>query len=89
MQFETMNGPETYPYVRYAQQRDNNGEEVVLCGWVTRNRKLGDLDFITLRDKRIIQLSFDDETDSAVFEKATALKKRICHARHTLYEICF
>ena len=74
MQFETMNGLKR-THMCGTLSKDNNGEEVVLCGWVARNRKLGGLDFVTLRDRSgIIQLSFNDETDSAVFEKATALK---------------
>lgn len=74
MQFETMNGLKR-THMCGTLNKDNNGEEVVLCGWVARNRKLGGLDFVTLRDRSgIIQLSFNDETDSAVFEKATALK---------------
>lgn len=74
MQFETMNGLKR-THMCGTLSKDNNGEEVVLCGWVARNRKLGGLDFVTLRDRSgIIQLSFNDETDSVVFEKATALK---------------
>ena len=47
------------------------GKEVVLMGWTARNRLLGGLLFLTLRDKTgKIQISLNDETDRAVFEKA-------------------
>lgn len=49
----------------------NVGEEVVVCGWVQRQRDLGQLIFIDLRDRTgIVQLAFDDNTDRALFEKA-------------------
>ncbi len=53
----------------------NVGEEVSVCGWVQRQRNLGQLIFIDLRDRTgIVQLAFDDGTDREVFEKASAAR---------------
>ncbi len=47
------------------------GKEVCVMGWVQRQRDLGALIFIDLRDRTgILQLAFDTESDPAVFEKA-------------------
>lgn len=54
---------------------DDIGKEVVVCGWTARQRDLGQLIFIDLRDRTgIVQLAFDDTTDRAVFEKAFAVR---------------
>ncbi len=47
------------------------GKEVVVCGWVQRQRDLGQLIFIDLRDRTgIVQLAFDETTEKEIFDKA-------------------
>ena len=54
---------------------ENIGSEVVVCGWTQRQRDLGQLIFIDLRDRTgIVQLAFDDGTDKAVFDKASSVR---------------
>ena len=51
------------------------GKEVTLFGWCQRQRDLGNLIFIDLRDRTgIIQLSFNDTTDRDIFAKAQAVR---------------
>ncbi len=53
----------------------NVGETVTVTGWVQRRRNLGQLLFVTLRDRSgLLQLAFGEETDKALFEKAETLR---------------
>jgi aspartyl-tRNA synthetase len=56
--------------------RDSNiGQRVAVCGFVARQRDLGGLIFIDLRDRTgIVQLAFDDKTEKAVFDKAFSVR---------------
>ena len=53
----------------------NIGQEIAVCGWVQRQRNLGGLIFVDLRDRTgLLQLSFDDSTPRDLFEKAASLR---------------
>lgn len=55
--------------------KNNIGENVVLNGWVAKQRSLGSLVFIDLRDKTgITQITFDDKVPSEIFKKAESLR---------------
>lgn len=54
---------------------ENVDEEVVLNGWVAKQRSLGSLIFVDLRDKTgIVQITFDDTIPKEVFEQAETLR---------------
>ena len=51
------------------------GKTVCVMGWAQKQRDLGALIFIDLRDRSgIVQLAFDDKTDAATFEKAFSVR---------------
>lgn len=54
---------------------DDVGKKVVLCGWVQKQRDMGQLIFVDLRDRTgIVQLAFDEKTDKETFKKAFELR---------------
>ena len=59
------------------------GSEVCVMGWVQRQRDLGALIFIDLRDRTgLVQLAFDESTDRAVFEKAFSCRAEFVLCAH-------
>ncbi len=70
---ETVKGLKRTDYCGVFREADA-GREVTVFGWVQRQRDLGQLIFVDLRDRTgILQLAFDEDTDRAVFEKAATL----------------
>lgn len=71
---DTMNGLKRTNYCG-TLRADDIGKEVVVCGWVQKQRDLGALIFVDLRDRSgILQLAFTENTDRAVFDKAFSLR---------------
>ena len=56
------------------------GKSVCVMGWVQKQRDLGGLIFIDLRDRTgIVQLAFDNDTDKEILDKAFS-----CRAEYVL-----
>ena len=73
MELDRMNGVKRTDYCG-TLNRDFEGKTVTVCGWVQRQRDLGGLVFVDLRDRTgIVQLAFGDETEREIFDKATKL----------------
>ncbi len=64
------------------------GREVVVAGWVQRQRDLGALIFVDLRDRTgIVQLAFDDTTAKEIFDKAFSVRSEyVLMAKGTVRE---
>ncbi len=74
MKLDRMNGLKRTHYCG-TLTKNEIGQEVVVCGWVGRQRDLGALIFVDLRDRTgIVQLAFDDNTDREIFDKAFVLR---------------
>ncbi len=59
------------------------GQRVCVMGWVQRQRDLGALIFIDLRDRAgILQLAFDDTTDREIFAKAASCRAEYVVCAH-------
>ena len=53
----------------------NVGERVCVLGWAQKQRDLGSLIFIDLRDRSgIVQLAFDENTEKEIFDKAFTVR---------------
>ena len=79
---DTMTGLKRTDYCGTFSAKDID-REVVVCGWVQRQRDLGALIFVDLRDRTgIVQLAFDDSTDKAVFDKAFTVRSEYVLMAH-------
>lgn len=84
---DTMNGLKRTNYCSDFTCADI-GKEVTVCGWVQRQRDLGALIFIDLRDRTgIVQLAFDENTKKAVSDKASSVRSEfVLMAKGTVRE---
>ena len=74
MKLDRMNGLKRTHYCGTLTKNEVDNQ-VVVCGWVQRQRDLGALIFVDLRDRTgIVQLAFDDNTDREIFDKAFQLR---------------
>ena len=62
-------------------RESNVSQKITLMVWVQRNRKLGGLQFIDLRDRTgIMQIVFGEEINAEAFEKAKDVRPEYCIA---------
>lgn len=55
--------------------KENIGNRVTVLGWAQKQRDLGSLIFIDLRDRTgIVQLAFDENTEKTIFDKAFTVR---------------
>ncbi len=74
MKLDRMDSMKRTDYCGTLSEKDC-GRTVVVAGFTQRQRDLGQLIFIDLRDRSgIVQLAFDDNTEREVFEKAFAVR---------------
>ena len=74
MELDTFSGNERTKYCGEFSIKDVDTRATVY-GWIQRNRDLGSLIFIDLRDRTgIVQLAFDESTDRDIFDKAFSLR---------------
>lgn len=77
---ESLNGLKRSMYCGEPRE-EHIGQTITLMGWVQRNRKLGGLEFIDLRDRDgIMQVVFGEEINEEAFEKAKLVKPEYCIA---------
>ena len=59
------------------------GKQVCVMGWVQKQRDLGNLIFIDLRDRTgIVQLAFDDKSEKEIFDQAFGIRAEYVLAAH-------
>ena len=59
------------------------GKQVCVMGWVQKQRDLGNLIFIDLRDRTgIVRLAFDDKSEKEIFDKAFGIRAEYVLAAH-------
>ncbi|ERK30379.1 aspartate--tRNA ligase [Clostridium intestinale] len=62
-------------------REEHIGSKVTVMGWVQRNRNLGGLEFLDLRDRTgILQVVFGEEINKEAFEKADKVRPEYCIA---------
>ena len=72
---ELLNATDKRTHLCAELNASNVGERVCVMGWAQKQRDLGALIFIDLRDRTgILQLAFDDTTDREIFSKAFGVR---------------